>query len=166
MAIRTNLDRVTKAFKEQVDRRLDVVVQETMGLAAFTAQSLSPVFTGRFRDSWNIAEGAPDTTTAPGAISKKAARGRRKAQQATAKFIPGPDSAGATGGASAARLASDAKDLRAGGVAFLTNSVEYADKVNDGDIKTGRKPTLIVQQVRLLLPGFVNAAVRKAQGVR
>lgn len=167
MAVRTNLDRVTKAFKEQVERRLDVVVQETMALSAFAAQSFSPVFTGQFRESWRLSEGSPDTSTSPGNLSRKAARARREASR-LGRIGRGPsfDVDGVTGGASAGRLASDAKSLRAGSVAFLTNSVEYADKVNDGDIKTGRKPTLIVQQIRLLLPGFVNAAVSKARGVR
>ena len=45
--------------------------------------------------------------------------------------------------------------MKAGGTHYLTNSVEYAEKVNDGDSKTNRPPALIVEQLRILFSTIV-----------
>jgi hypothetical protein len=145
MVLRTNLDRKIASFVEKAEAALDSVVRETMLDLGFTAAGLSPVLTGRFRRSWRISQGSIDSSTAPQVVSKSAIRSARRA--GASREIPL--------GGSFSKLKEQASQMKAGGTHYLTNSVEYAEKVNDGDSKTNRPPALIVEQLRILFSTIV-----------
>lgn len=150
-------------FANRVLFRLDDTVQESMYQAGILAQKLSPVLTGRFRDSWRIAQGVPDTSTSPASVDlKKAARavagGKAKSFGESVRGVSAPPSSviGA--------LRSQSGNVRVGGLAILSNSVEYADVVERGDPKTNRPPTLITRRVLDALPDIVRRAAVRAAG--
>tara|TARA_R100000951_G_scaffold114960_1_gene121508 strand:+ start:1540 stop:2004 length:465 start_codon:yes stop_codon:yes gene_type:complete len=152
MVLRTNLDTKIAQFVAKTEAALDTTVRTTMLDLGFTAAAISPVLTGRFRASWRISQNTEDTSTAPEVLQKSAVRTARRA--GASREIP----LGGTFG----RLKEQAFEMRAGGIHYLTNSVPYAEKINDGDPKTGREPALIVEQLRLLFNSVVARSASKA----
>jgi hypothetical protein len=161
--LRTNLDKAVEKFAIKTLVALDTTVQGTMAEMGFAAQALSPFYTGKFRASWRIAQNRTDTTTSAGARSKREASKLLRASK-------GRVDSGYRDVPVSSKEFSDLQDQAgsqlAGNVHILSNSVEYGDKVNSGDPETGRAPKLIVEQVRLLFPGFVAAAAQRARSKR
>lgn len=148
-------------FANRVLFRLDDTVQESMYQAGVLAQKLSPVRTGSFRDSWRIAQGSPDTSTSPGTISLKAARravagGQAKSFGESVTGVTSPS----VGTDAALRSGSDS--VRVGGVAYLSNSVEYADIIELGSSDYGRPGLFITKRVLQALPDIIAAAAVRA----
>jgi hypothetical protein len=152
MVLRTNLDTKIAQFVQKTEAALDSTVQLTMLDLGFTAAAISPVLTGRFRASWRISQNTEDTSTAAEVAGKSAIRTARKA--GASSEIP----LGGTFGS----LKEQALQMRAGGIHYLSNSIPYAEKINDGDSKAGRAPALIVEQLVLLFDSFVARAATKA----
>lgn len=84
----------------------DKVVRQVVNLAAQGVVMRSPVDTGRFRGNWNYSGTAPDTST-------------------TVVVDP-------VGAATLASIAAKSAGLKAGGVAYVTNSLPYAQKLEYG----------------------------------
>lgn len=85
-----------KKFAEKTKLRLDQVHRKVVFDLANSVVKMSPVDTGRFRNNWQIAEGAANTTTTK------------------------------TTGDPTHRLQGYAKTVSLGGVVYITNSLPYA----------------------------------------
>lgn len=87
--------------------------------------NLSPVDTGRFRANWNVAPGAPDRSTGE---FTNAERSQAEAQKALS--------------------------LELGGVIYMTNSLPYAKRLEDGWSK--QAPTGMVRKSAIQFARFVR----------
>lgn len=91
--------------------------------------NLSPVDTGRFRANWNVSQGEPDRTT-----SEATQDGRGEAE------------------------VKKALTFQVGGTIYMTNSLPYAKRLEDGWSK--QAPTGMVRKTVVQYARFVRKAIR------
>jgi hypothetical protein len=93
-------------FAEKAGRNADLVVRK-VGIDVLSSVVLkSPVDTGRFRANWNVALGSPDYGTS--------------------------EAADKSGGGAIARGVAGLSGFSAGGVAYITNNLPYAQRLENG----------------------------------
>lgn len=122
-------------FAEKAGARADVAVGEIVANIASRLDERSPVDTGRFRANWNYGLGAPDLSTS----------------MATDK----------AGGATASRIIAQIPDNAAGQVHFLSNSLPYAQRLENGWSK--QAPAGILSRTVVEFQTFIDEAVAEAK---
>jgi len=120
---------------DRMQRRLNFVVAKATFDAFASAVKRSPVDTGRFRANWNVARGTFDAST-----SESTAAARSEAELRKALAFP------------------------AGGVVYLTNSLPYAEKLENGWSK--QAPNGMVRLTALEWSTKVAAAITIARNMK
>lgn len=118
-------------FAEKAGKRADVAVGEVVANIAAAVDARSPVDTGRFRANWNYGLGAPDLSTS---MSTAPALGRIVAE------IP---------------------EQASGKVHFISNSLPYAQRLENGWSK--QAPAGIVSRTVVEFQSFIDDAVATAK---
>lgn len=111
-------------FVEKANGNVDKAVRQALMLAAQNIVMRSPVDTGRFRANWQFGVGARDTSTAE-------------------RFDP-------TGATTIGRLIAEIKGTNAGQVYYLSNSLPYAMRLENGWSK--QAPNGMVRLTAMDLP--------------
>jgi hypothetical protein len=122
-------------FAKKAGTRADACVGEIVANIASRLDERSPVDTGRFRANWNYGLGAPDLSTTT----------------ATA-----PASGGASG-----RIIAQIPEQASGKVHFISNSLPYAQSLEDGSSR--QAPHGFLSRTVVEFQTFVDEAVAEAK---
>lgn len=133
----TNLSAKVAEFKRLCEQRQETVVQKSLIRTGQAIIVESPIDTGRFAANWQYAFGAADTSTKDGSFSGEG----EKAGSIT-------------------RLTITLGGLQLGQVFYLTNSLPYAQRLEQG---WSAKSSLMVARAVNNFPAIVAEEVAKAK---
>ena len=122
-------------FAAKAGKRADVAVGEIVANVAARLDERSPVDTGRFRANWNYGLGAPDLSVS---------------------MATDP-----TGAKTVGRIVAEIPTDAAGKVHFLSNSLPYAQRLENGWSR--QAPAGIVSRTVVEFQSFVDKAVATAK---
>lgn len=122
-------------FAEKAGKRADVAVGEIVANIAAAVDARSPVDTGRFRANWNYGLGAPDLSVS---------------------MATDP-----TGAKTIGRIVAKIPTEAAGKVHFISNSLPYAQRLENGWSK--QAPAGIVSRTVVEFQKFADEAVATAK---
>jgi hypothetical protein len=139
-------------FEFKARNKLNETVQNTLLQAGKFAVYASPVDTGTFAASWNIANNTPDPKITPGWNPRNSKK---------TDFLPGGRATGLVPSFVDTRLRNSAASLQAGGVAYLTNNTPHAPYVESGSKTT--EAQYIVRRIQSALRGWAITSAMQAQ---
>ncbi len=139
-------------FEYKARAKMDETVQQTMLQAGKFAVYASPVLTGTFASSWNIANNTPNLKITPGWNPRRPKK---------SDFLPDGRASGLVPSYVDTRLRNLASGLQAGGIAYLTNNTPYAQYVEEGSDDS--EPQYIVRRIQTALRGWAITSAMQAQ---
>ncbi len=144
-----------KRFAKKTGLRLDTVVRK-LTLDAYTGLLFrSPVDTGRFRNSWRIGIGQPNTSVE---IAQASNAATKKAAGTTAKY------GNPASGAELSKAVAASRAMKAGMVIYITNNLPYAKVLEDGSSgQNSNKPDGILGDTFKELAAKFDETVRTAE---